>query len=102
MVQKYNAYSGKRLTLKKVGREAAVEYHRKRGSLPPDQTDFLIGWATLGEGLEAGEKDWTDPALERLLGRKPRSIDDMAKEMFESKTNKLDTYDFREAETGSA
>jgi hypothetical protein len=41
---------------------------------------------------ELGEADYVDPALERLLGRPPKTLEDQTEEIF-STENELDTKD---------
>ena len=95
VVNKYTAYTGKPpVTFRKVGAAKAIEYHKQRGSLQPEQEGFLSAWTTWGEALEQGESDFLDPTLEKLLGRKPKTIDDLAGVLFKAETNELDTKDF--------
>jgi uncharacterized protein YbjT (DUF2867 family) len=96
VLQRYNEYSGKQLRLVVLPTNQAIAYHKKRGSVPPELADFLSAWASIGEALADGEMDFVDPAFERLLGRKPKTIDDLAPEIFEAETNELDTEDFKE------
>lgn len=94
-MQKYAAYT-KRLPIKfrKVDAQKAIEYHKQRGSLPPEQEGFLEPWTTWGDALAEGEMDFLDPTLEKLLERKPKTIDDLADVLFNPQTNELDTKDF--------
>ena len=94
IVKLYSAYSGQLVTVRKVGVEGAVAYHRRNGSVPVDQQAFLTNWASWGEALAAGETDYVDGTLGELLGRTPKSIEDMKDSIFAAKTNKLDTKDF--------
>jgi hypothetical protein len=70
----------------------AIAWHVDHGSVPPEQAAFLENWATWHGAIAKGEKAFLDPTLEKLLGRKPRSVDDMADQLFGS-GNKLDTKD---------
>ncbi|KAK4495210.1 hypothetical protein PRZ48_013539 [Zasmidium cellare] len=95
VVKKYTAYTNRPgIAFRKVGAEKAIEYHQQRGSLPPGQESFLRDWTTWGEALESGEMDFLDSTMEDLLGRKLKTIDDLASVLFEPETNALDTKDF--------
>ncbi|KAK4955780.1 hypothetical protein LTR10_006719 [Elasticomyces elasticus] len=77
VLQMYNEYTGKSLKLKELGTDGAIRYHQQKGSLPPEQIDFLANWATMSAAFAAGESETADPALEKILGRKPKTIADM-------------------------
>ena len=62
--------------------------------MPPEQESFLPNWASWHTGMKNGEVDWTDPTLERLLGRRPRGIEDMMAELLDGEKQGLDTKDF--------
>lgn len=89
----YAEHSRRAVTVRKVGLDAAVAYHKQASTLPLEQQDFLGNWASWGEALALGEAGYVDPTLERLLGRKPLDVVDMKEELF-AKTNALDTKDF--------
>ncbi len=94
IVKMYAEYSGRNITVRKVGVEEAVAYHKRNNSVPPEQQDFLSNWASWGEGLALGEHAFVDPTFEKLLGRKPKDIIDQKDELFSAQTNILDTKDF--------
>ncbi|KAF2160224.1 hypothetical protein M409DRAFT_60142 [Zasmidium cellare ATCC 36951] len=95
IVNKYTNYTNRPpITFRKVGAKQAIEYHEQRGSLPPEQEGFLRDWTTWGEALENGEMNFLDPTLETLLGRKAKTIDQLARVLFRGETNGLDTKDF--------
>jgi hypothetical protein len=94
IVQLYRDYTGRTVNVKIVGVESAIEYHKQHKSLPPDQEAFLSNWASWHNAFAEGETDFIDPALESLLGRKPKTVKDVAHLVFSADTNKLDTKDF--------
>lgn len=94
VIKLYQRYSGRTVNIQEVGAERAVEYHRSRGTLPPDQTGFLSNWATWHVAMAQGEVDYLDPMLEKLLGRKPVTVEEMADTLFNNEKNGLDTKDF--------
>ncbi|KAK4933478.1 hypothetical protein LTR49_000472 [Elasticomyces elasticus] len=83
VLQMYNEYTGKSVKLKELGTDGAIRYHQQKGSLPPEQIDFLANWATMSAAFEAGESDSADPALEKILGRKPKTIADMVSKLID-------------------
>lgn len=72
--------------------QEAIQWHIQHRSVPPEQNSFLDNWASWHAAIAKGEKAFLDPTLERLLGRKPMTIDDQANEIFASSTG-LDTKD---------
>lgn len=72
--------------------EEAIQWHLKNGSVPVEQTSFLENWASWHTAISQGEKAFLDPTLEKLLGRKPKTVDDQADEIF-GLSNELDTKD---------
>lgn len=94
IVELYSKHTGRRVDIRLVGVDKAIEYHKQHKTLPPDQEDFLSNWASWHVSLARGEANFLDPALENLLGRKPRTVADMANTLFEPQTNILDTKDF--------
>lgn len=89
----YAEYSGRKITVRKIGVEETIAYHMRNNSVPPEQQDFLPNWASWGEALAIGEEAWVDPIFEELLGRKPKGIKDMKDELFALDVI-LDTKDF--------
>lgn len=92
IIKKYKKYTGRKVNIRVLSVEEAISWHVKNGSLPPEQASFLDNWASWHTALAVGEKDFLDPTLEQLLGRKPKTIDDVADEIF-SASNGLDTKD---------
>jgi hypothetical protein len=89
----YTKYTGQKVNLRILPPEEAIEWHIEHKSLPPNQADFLPNWASWHRAWELGEADYVDPALERLLGRPPKTMEDQAGQIFSTK-NLLDTKDF--------
>ncbi|KAH6609945.1 quinone oxidoreductase 2 [Trichoderma cornu-damae] len=94
VIQLYRDYTGRKVNVKIVGTESAIEYHKQHKTLPPEQEDFLPNWASWHGALAEGEMNFIDPALENLLGRKPKTVKDLAHILFAAETNELDTTDF--------
>lgn len=90
----YQTHSGRKVNLRIVGVDEAIKYHESRGTLPPEQTEFLSNWASWNEAMAQGEVDYLDPTLEQLLGRKPATLKDMADTLFNGDKTILDTKDF--------
>ncbi|KAM0249165.1 hypothetical protein ACHAQJ_009172 [Trichoderma viride] len=97
IVQLYGNHTGRTVTVKIVGDESAIEYHKEHKSLPLDQEAFLLNWASWHNAFAEGETSFIDPALENLLGRKPKTVNDLAHALFAADTNELDTKDFNGA-----
>lgn len=94
IVDLYAKYTGRKLNVRIVGPEEAIEYHRSHNTLPPEQTPFLPNWASWHVAMENGEVNYLDPTLERLVGRKLQTVEDMASVLFKPDLNILDTKDF--------
>ncbi|POR34388.1 Quinone oxidoreductase 2 [Tolypocladium paradoxum] len=94
VVELYSKHTGRRINVRLVGVEKAVEYHKQHRTLPAEQEGFLPNWASWHVSMARGETSFLDPALENLLGRKPKTIEDMANTLFEPDTNALDVKDF--------
>ncbi|KAH8674133.1 hypothetical protein BX600DRAFT_509326 [Xylariales sp. PMI_506] len=92
IIKKYIKYSGRKVNFRVLPVQEAISWHAKNGSVPPEQVSFLENWASWHTAISLGEKDFLDPTLEQLLGRKPKTIDDQADEIF-STSNDLDTKD---------
>lgn len=90
----YTKYTGRKINFRICGPEAAIEHHKFHRSLPPEQTPFLSNWASWHAAMEHGEVNYVDSTLEKLLGRKPQTVEDMANELFKPEVNILDTKDF--------
>jgi len=76
-----------------VSPEEAIAYHKANHSLPPDQEFVLESWVSWFQANDRGEAKTVDPAMEKLLGRKPRGLKEMASEIF-IVNQKLETTDF--------
>lgn len=96
IVQLYSDHTGRHVDIKIVGAERAIEYHKQHKSIPVEQEDFLLNWASWHDALARGETNFIDPTLENLLGRKPKTVKDLATILFSPETNELDTTDFNE------
>jgi len=94
IVRLYSQHTGRQITVRIVGVEEALEYHKQHKSLPAEQEDFLSNWASWHGAMAHGETSFLDPALEKLLGRKPRTVVEMAESLFQAESNALDTKDF--------
>ncbi|KAH8697442.1 hypothetical protein BGW36DRAFT_407461 [Talaromyces proteolyticus] len=90
----YSKYTGRQVDIEIVGTEKAIDYHKQHKTLPPEQEDFLSNWASWHVTLAKGETSFLDPALENLLGRKPKTVEAMSDQLFSSDSNALDTKDF--------
>lgn len=97
IVKLYSDHTGRNVNVKIVGVESAIDYHKQHKTLPAEQEDFLSNWASWHNALAEGEGDFIDPALENLLGRKPKTVGDLAHLLFAPETNELDTTDFNGA-----
>lgn len=86
-------HTGRKVNVKIVSEEEAIEYHKAHNSLPPDLHWLLYSWATWFKAMENDESNIVDPAMEKLLGRKQKGIEEMAQEIFQ--VNKgIDTTEF--------
>ncbi len=92
ILHKYLKYTGRKGGARILPVQEAIEWHIKNGSVPPEQASFLDNWASWHTANSQGENAYLDPTLERLLGRKPRTVDDQAAEIF-SASLELDTKD---------
>ncbi|EXA29473.1 hypothetical protein BFJ63_vAg17241 [Fusarium oxysporum f. sp. narcissi] len=92
IVKKYMKHTGREVNIRVLPVEEAIAWHIKNGSVPPEQTSFLDNWASWHTAISLGEKAFLDPSFEQLLGRRPKTIDDQADELF-SASNGLDTKD---------
>jgi len=97
IVNLYAEFSGRKMNVKILPKLEAIAYQTARGILPPDQLPFLENWASWHDAMSKGETGWLDPAIEHLLGRKPKTIKDQSTFLFSS-ANKLDTKDFTDIE----
>jgi len=82
--------------LRIVPKEEAIAWHLEHKSVPPEQEELLANWATMHDSWELGEADYVDPAMEKILGRPAKRLEDVADQVF-SADNKLDTKDLNEA-----
>lgn len=94
IVRLYQTYSSRKVNFRVVGLDQAVQYHKLHNTLPPEQSEFLSNWASWHVAMAQGEVDYLDPTLEKLLGRKPATVEEMAEALFNDKLNGLDTKDF--------
>ncbi|KAK5996198.1 Quinone oxidoreductase 2-like protein [Cladobotryum mycophilum] len=92
IVNKYTKYTGRKVNFRVLPVDEAIAWHIKNGSVPPEQNSFLDNWASWHTAISLGEKAFIDPDLEQLLGRKPKTIDDQAEEIF-APSNVVDTKD---------
>lgn len=92
IIKKYTKHTGRKVNTQVLPVEEAISYHTKHGSVPPEQISFLNNWASWHTALSLGEKAFLEPAFEQFLGRKPKTIDDVADEIFAA-SNELDTKD---------
>lgn len=88
-------HTGRQVNVKIVSPEEAIIYHMRNPALPQDGGKFLRNWATWFKAMSLGEASVVDPALEQLLGRKPKGIQEMAEELFVvQQPTGLDTKEF--------
>jgi uncharacterized protein YbjT (DUF2867 family) len=92
IVNKYSKHTGRKVNARVLPVPEAIKWHVQHGSVPPEQAAFLKNWASWHTAISKGEKAFLDPTLEKLLGRKPRSADDNADQLF-GEGNQLDTKD---------
>lgn len=92
IIKKYMKHTGREVNVRVLPVEEAIAWHVKNGSVPPEQASFLDNWASWHTANSHGEKAFLDPTFEQLLGRKPKTIDDLADDLF-SPSNGLDTKD---------
>ena len=85
-------YTGRNVNIRILPVKEAIAWHSKIGSVSLDKVDFLENWASWHTAMSLGEKAFLDPTFEQLLGRKPRTIDDQAGEIF-SASHSLDVKD---------
>ncbi|CCA69192.1 hypothetical protein PIIN_03092 [Serendipita indica DSM 11827] len=71
--------SGRPVEVRIVSPEEAARYHKERKVASPFYIDSWSGWFS---GIKGGECAVVDPTLERILGRKPRGIEEMADQLF--------------------
>ncbi|CAM0134789.1 hypothetical protein VKS41_000656 [Umbelopsis sp. WA50703] len=86
-------YTGRKVNVKIVSDQEAIEYHTAHNSLPPSQHWVFESWATWFRAMDQGEVNTVDPIMEKLLGRKPRGIQEMMDELF-IPNQAMETTDF--------
>ncbi|KAI9285717.1 hypothetical protein BC943DRAFT_322879 [Umbelopsis sp. AD052] len=86
-------HTGRKVNVKIVSAEEAIAYHKEHHSLPPEQEFVLESWVSWFKANDRGEGVIVDPAMEKLLGRKPKGLKEMASEIFKV-NQKLETTDF--------
>ncbi len=77
--------TGRKVDLKLVGRDKAIHYHFGYVSDPFKRKWIEEQWTLVYEGLANGEAEVVDPTLERVLGRPPRGMEEMADELLPSR-----------------
>ncbi|KAK8912045.1 hypothetical protein H634G_10771 [Metarhizium anisopliae BRIP 53293] len=92
IVAKFTKHTGRKVNVRVMPVQEAIQWHIQNGSVPLEQAGFLDNWASWHTAIAQGEKAFLDPLLETLLGRKPKSIDEQADEIFVP-SNELDTKD---------
>ncbi len=92
ILNKYLAHTGRTGGARVLPVKEAIAWHVAHGSVPPEQVSFLDNWASWHTANSLGESAYVDPLLEKLLGRKPKTVDDQAAEIF-GVGNELDTKD---------
>ncbi|KAI5460610.1 hypothetical protein BGZ63DRAFT_358193, partial [Mariannaea sp. PMI_226] len=92
IIEKFVKHTGRKVNVRVLPVQEAIKWHIQNGSVPPEQEGFLDNWASWHTAISQGEKAFLDPTLEKLLGRKPKTVDDQADEIF-TVSNKLDTKD---------
>lgn len=85
-------YTDRKVNIRILPVSEAIAWHIKNGSVPTEQAAFLDNWASWHTAIAQGEKAFLDPTLEQLLGRKPKTIDEQADEIFAS-SNVMDSKD---------
>ncbi|KAK5064593.1 hypothetical protein LTR84_000426 [Exophiala bonariae] len=79
----WERHTGRKAEVRLVGKEEAETYHKfEKKSLPEDAFWVLESWAGWHDGLAQGEAEVVDPLLEKLLGRQPLGIEEMAETLF--------------------
>ena len=74
--------TGRKINVKVVGQEEAAKYQKDRQAVPEASFWVIDAWATFHDALAAGETSIIDPLLEQLIGRKPRTVEEMAPQLF--------------------
>lgn len=92
IVAKFTKHTGRKVNVRVIPVQEAIQWHIQNASVPLEQAGFLDNWASWHTAIAQGEKAFLDPLLETLLGRKPKSIDEQADEIFVP-SNELDTKD---------
>jgi hypothetical protein len=92
ILDEYTKYTGRKVNLRILPRAEAIAWHVEHNSIPPEQQSFLSEWATMHLAWELGEADYVDPALGKILGRPPKTLEEQGEEIF-SAGHVLDTKD---------
>ncbi|KAH7116389.1 hypothetical protein EDB81DRAFT_916881 [Dactylonectria macrodidyma] len=92
IIEKFMKHTGRKVNVRVLPIQEAIKWHIQNGSVPPEQESFLDNWASWHTAISQGEKAFLDPTLEKLLGRKLKTVDDQADEIF-AVSNELDTKD---------
>jgi NAD(P)H dehydrogenase (quinone) len=74
--------TGRKVNVKIVGRAEAEAYHLKHTSLPSSSHWIIESWAGWHGGIAKGETAMVDPFIAEVLGRQPRGIEEIAKQLF--------------------
>ena len=71
--------TGRHVDVKLAGPGGAAKYQKEREAA----AEWVIdAWSTFHDALGVGETSIVDPLLEQLNGRKPRTVDEMARQLF--------------------
>ena len=75
-------HTGREVNVRILPAEEAIAYHKALHSAGPEEYPSMTNWASYFRAMEDGETSIVDPLLEKLLGRKPKGIAEMADELF--------------------
>ena len=74
--------TGRKVDIRILGMEEAVRYQKERRAVPEENSWIVDAWGTFHGALERGETGVVDGLLERLIGRRPRTMGEMAGTLF--------------------
>lgn len=72
----------RKVLVKVVGKDEAAKYHKEKKSVPEGRFWIINSWSGWHDEIANGETAVIDPLLEKLLGRRPRSMEEMANGLF--------------------
>jgi uncharacterized protein YbjT (DUF2867 family) len=75
-------HTGRKVTVDIAGRSNAEQYHKERKSVPESNFWVIESWAGWHDAIANGETAVVDPLIEKLLGRSPKGVEEMAGAMF--------------------